>query len=137
MLDRKGAGGRSINGLCKRGHAIDTVRKRCTVCRLASAARWKANNARKVRDLTLRKYGIDLVTYEAMFAAQGGLCAICRRPFAQRRAKHFHVDHDHVSGRVRGLLCAECNTALGLFSDDPSRLERGAEYLRRSVIFNP
>lgn len=68
--------------------------------------------------------------YERMFAEQEGRCAICRLP--QRDHKHWqrlHIDHDHVTGRVRGLLCTHCNTALGKFADDPERLQRAIEYL--------
>ncbi|MEY2434766.1 MAG: hypothetical protein QOC92_4491 [Acidimicrobiaceae bacterium] len=59
-------------------------------------------------------YGIDLVDYDAMFAAQGGRCAIC--PATSGNPRHpdspLHVDHDHETGEVRGLLCTICNKAL-------------------------
>jgi hypothetical protein len=58
-----------------------------------------------------------------MFAAQDGLCAICREAPAE------HVDHDHVSGRVRGLLCFNCNGALGQFRDRVDLMLRAVAYL--------
>lgn len=58
-----------------------------------------------------------------MLAEQGGRCAVC----AERPAEH--VDHDHVTGKVRGLLCFNCNGGLGQFRDDPQILELAIEYL--------
>lgn len=59
-----------------------------------------------------------------MFAAQGGVCAICRE------AKAEHVDHDHSTGKVRGLLCFNCNGALGQFRDRTDLMIRAVGYLR-------
>ena len=65
--------------------------------------------------------------YERMLAAQGGCCAICgRRP---RAGKHLHVDHDHDTGRVRGLLCFSCNVAIGNLHHDVDRVLRAADYV--------
>ena len=58
-----------------------------------------------------------------MIEVQGGLCLICR----EKPAKH--VDHDHATGKVRGILCFSCNRGLGKFEDDPSLLERAITYL--------
>lgn len=74
--------------------------------------------------------------YEQMLVAQGGLCAGCHHvETALSRSgspKPLGVDHDHVSGRVRGLLCSRCNSALGLCWDDPAVLRRLAAYLEQS-----
>jgi Autographiviridae endonuclease VII len=70
-------------------------------------------------------YGISLADYDMMFARQGGACAICKR--ADRT---LCVDHCHVTGKVRGLLCAKCNSALGFCNDDPGHLLAAAAYLR-------
>lgn len=61
-----------------------------------------------------------------MLATQGGRCAICRE-LPGRKA--LHVDHDHASGRVRGLLCFRCNAGLGNFRDDPGTLKAALSYL--------
>jgi hypothetical protein len=60
-----------------------------------------------------------------MLAEQGGMCAICREAPAE------HVDHDHVTRRVRGLLCFNCNGALGQFRDRTDLMLRAVAYLRR------
>lgn len=59
-----------------------------------------------------RKYGISIEQYDEMLRRQGGVCAICRGK-QNAKWKHFDVDHDKATGRVRGLLCRRCNTGLG------------------------
>lgn len=65
----------------------------------------------RAKDLR-RKYGLTPEQYDAMLAAQGGHCAICPATEPGGAGKMFHVDHDHRTGRVRGLLCHACNTVL-------------------------
>lgn len=72
----------------------------------------------------LSKYGLTPEDYRELLAAQNGKCAIC-----QQEAKHYAVDHDHVTGQVRGLLCDTCNVGLGHFRDDVGRLMSAAAYL--------
>ena len=82
---------------------------------------------RRHRDGHLRRmYGISMEEYESLSAAQDHLCAICAQPEEDRL---LAVDHDHVSGRLRGLLCTRCNRGLGFFQDDPQRLTRAVAYL--------
>lgn len=110
---------------CMRGHALteDNVKV-------------QSNNGRRVRrclrchqDRVLRsKYGIGVDEYEAMSDEQGGVCAICKRECSS--GFRLAVDHCHERGIVRGLLCANCNRGVGLFSDDVARLLSAAEYLR-------
>jgi hypothetical protein len=97
-------------------------------------ARWhrenRANNKPKVRDTRLRSaYGITIEQYEQMLVTQGGHCAACLRTPDQEHHGVLHVDHDHVTGAVRGLLCHGCNTALGLMREDPTGL---AAYIEKS-----
>ena len=66
-----------------------------------------------------RKYGLTLEAFDELLASQGGGCAICGKPDAD------NVDHDHATGRVRGILCWNCNIAIGQFEDDDDRLARG------------
>lgn len=73
-------------------------------------------------------YGITTQEYNAIYAAQGGFCAICRR--ARGLSKRLSVDHCHATGQIRGLLCRNCNRdVLGHLRDDPEALYRAAEYL--------
>jgi hypothetical protein len=74
-----------------------------------------------------RRYGITGDDADAMLDAQGGLCAVCRERPAD------HVDHDHLTGRVRGLLCFNCNGGLGQFHDDPELLSAAIDYLDRAA----
>lgn len=76
-----------------------------------------------------RKYGITLEDYDGMLVAQGGRCAICGEPEPDGRS--LHVDHDHDTGAVRGLLCFTCNAGIGMFDHDLRLLDAAADYLRR------
>ncbi len=67
-----------------------------------------------------------------MLAAQGGVCAICHQPERvewRGKIRALNVDHDHSTGRVRGLLCNVCNHVLGAFGDDPERFRTAISYL--------
>ena len=75
-----------------------------------------------------KKYGLDEAAFNAMLAAQDDRCAICRLKLPGGKGA-FHVDHCHVTGRVRGLLCMLCNHGLGNFRDDPLKLRAAAAYL--------
>jgi hypothetical protein len=75
----------------------------------------------------LRRFGLGVEDYDAMLMHQDGGCAICRRP--PDPSRRLAVDHCHATGRVRGLLCGTCNTALGQMRDDPELLRRAIEYL--------
>jgi len=77
-----------------------------------------------------KKYGITIDDYEAILVAQKGACAVCCSVTARGNGK-FHVDHDHKTGKVRGLLCHDCNVGLGNFKDSPELLEAASTYLRR------
>jgi hypothetical protein len=73
----------------------------------------------------LRKYGIRIRDFETLRMAQLGMCAICRSVEWDR----LHVDHDHDTGVVRGLLCGKCNKAIGLLEDDPAVVRSAESYL--------
>lgn len=75
-----------------------------------------------------RKYGVTEEAFGILWDSQMGRCAICQTTFDEDRP---HVDHDHETGEVRGLLCSLCNPGLGFFRDDPVMLESAAAYLRR------
>ena len=71
----------------------------------------------------VRRYGISAGEVEALIDAQGGICLVCGKPDPE------HVDHDHATHDVRGVLCFNCNGGLGQFKDDPATLRSAADYL--------
>lgn len=77
----------------------------------------------------IRMYGIDVPDYERMLEEQGGGCYICGRKPDGKRA--LDIDHDHSTGKVRGLLCSRHNRALGFFNDDIRLIVKLLEYLVR------
>lgn len=86
---------------------------------------YKAN---KVKN-RLRKYGMTPADYDKRLAEQGFTCALCPTEAWETRDGVLHVDHDHETGKVRGLLCHHCNLGLGHFADDPDRLAAARTYL--------
>lgn len=92
----------------------------------------KSNKGRRAaRAFTLRyKYGITIDDFHRLFEKQRRKCAICREKF--NGYDSIHVDHCHVTKKVRGLLCAKCNKGLGHFNDDPNILRRAIRYLIRA-----
>lgn len=101
---------------------------RHTYCRGCHNARGRASREKVggSRGYHLRRrYGLTTEEADAMLAAQGGFCAICRA------APAVHVDHDHATNAVRDLLCFHCNGGLGQFRDDPDVLRLAAAYVER------
>ncbi|TXH10531.1 MAG: hypothetical protein E6R04_05130 [Spirochaetes bacterium] len=76
----------------------------------------------------LKRRGITEVQFKAMLEAQNHACAICRKP-ASTQEKSLHIDHDHKTGKVRGLLCSHCNFMIGHALDSSETLLAGAAYL--------
>jgi len=88
---------------------------------------YRATNREAMREGHLRRtFGITQADYEAILQMQRGGCAICGKPPGKIS---LHVDHDHATGEVRGLLCVGCNNALGQFRDDLELLARASDYL--------
>lgn len=115
---------------------------RCKACKHAAVTQYRKNNpgldrrrywanrdSERERHL-VRKYGITLAVYATMLDAQNGRCAICKRP--EPADKLFDVDHDHITGVVRGLLCTSCNRMIGHAGDNCETLRAAADYLELS-----
>jgi Recombination endonuclease VII len=82
----------------------------------------------------LRRYGLTPEQLAEKVAAQGNCCAICGEPpdpSGIKAASRLHVDHDHVTGVNRDLLCVRCNQGIGYFKDDPVLFRAAAEYIER------
>lgn len=91
--------------------------------------KWRQNNPEKNRRYYLKsQYGLTLEQYDSLLNKQCGLCAICRGK-EPGRGKFFHVDHDHVTGKVRGLLCQNCNLMIGHALDSAAVLQAAVKYL--------
>ena len=85
--------------------------------------------------ITLRRHNLTGVEYWQMYDEQGGVCAICGLQETAKRGgktQRLAVDHDHDTGRIRGLLCYRCNMMLGFGQDDKDRMMSAAIYLERS-----
>lgn len=93
----------------------------CRACR-----KEKYKHPRREQRLA-QNFNISVQAYEELLAAQGGVCAICKKPPPENR--RLAVDHCHDSEVVRGLLCTACNIAIGALDDNPENLERAIKYL--------
>lgn len=115
----------------------------CRACeRKAGQERYKKGDptqqAQKNRATTLKRYhNITIEQYDAWVELQGHKCAACRGPVSGGRGMYFHVDHDHKTATIRGLLCGHCNTALGLLGDDPERVQLLLEYILNPPMREP
>lgn len=89
-----------------------------------------------------KKYGITQEQYDKILFKQGGVCAICgvgdelRVSKNGRAMNNLVVDHCHKKGHIRGIICRECNTGLGHFSDSPVKLNNAIKYLRQNKYFD-
>lgn len=94
--------------------------------------RYRQSDAAKERIKRNRlktRYNLTLNEVEEMKAAQHNLCAICLK-----EPNNWHIDHDHLTNKVRGLLCGPCNMALGLFKDNIDNMQKAIEYLNGENI---
>jgi hypothetical protein len=93
--------------------------------------RYRKNRKKRLESLLISKYGITQLEFDGLLQRQGNSCAICGSSDPRGRGG-FHVDHDHETGEVRGLLCHNCNTGLGKLGDNLESLERAVQYLLNS-----
>jgi hypothetical protein len=119
---KKGAQGRHpACKVCRNRQAKDRyTSKRCEIIQMRREWRKRTGADRRLA------YGLSLEEFNSMVTSQNGRCAICNEVPTGRG---FHVDHCHLTGKIRGLLCRGCNLALGNMKDDPVRLMTAANYL--------
>jgi len=114
------------SGLCPRCKTCESARKK-------TYYDWGDRNfrERKRRNVLKACYGISIDEYQRLLSLQNGVCAICGAP-PSGRFKYLAVDHNHLTGEVRGLLCNSCNRALGLLKDDFSLLQAAVAYMKQT-----
>lgn len=100
-----------------------------------SVAKRRANGKRRLADVRQR-YGVSEEQYAEMMERAGGVCEICGRVPSEVSKKGACVDHCHDSSKVRGILCAPCNSGIGSLQDDPAVLRKAIEYLETHSVHN-
>ena len=125
---------------CSRGHDFTLTRKThpngdtyCGECKNIRTKQSAKNNPDKHskyqwKSRIKKTYGLTEETYLGMYVSQNGKCAICKECI-ELRGKQTHIDHDHETLEVRGILCHSCNTALGLFKENTETMLNAINYL--------
>lgn len=113
---------------------LTTFRSQCKKCCSEKfKQKYESKDAITKKNGALKNaFGITLVEYDRMYQIQSGRCRICNRHSTETK-KWLSVDHCHTTGRVRGLLCAQCNSGIGFLQDNPELLRKAASYLTEGV----
>jgi hypothetical protein len=107
----------------------NTGSKVCHNCKLEYQRNWRKENPGSFKEW---KYGLTEEAYNTLLDKQRNKCAICGTTSPGGRHNKFHIDHDHTTGKVRGLLCWSCNAGLGQFKDNEYLLIEAHNYLVKS-----
>lgn len=116
----------------------DSKGYRCKSCDDKAKKRWANNNEERSRYLARNRrlkfcYGIDIPEYNRILEGQDGRCAICGKleedNVVHKSVKFLSVDHDHTTGKIRGLLCNQCNRGIGMLGDTVDSLRNAIRYL--------
>lgn len=106
----------------------------------ATVRQWRKKHPNYEFERRLRReFGILLEDYQRLFSNQKGVCAICKQPERRtdprtKACSRLAVDHDHTRKKIRGLLCYRCNTAIGMFREDPLLLRTAKHYLEAASV---
>jgi hypothetical protein len=120
------------DGKQKTCKACQKAYSKSEVCKANRKAYYQKTKTQHIERNLKRQYGVDWDTYNLLLENQKGVCAICQRPDSGSMcSQRLFVDHCHDSGKVRGLLCHHCNSALGLFQDSPQLLQSAINYVRQ------
>lgn len=109
-----------------------TASGECCACAIAKVTAYRTTpRGRKnvLENSRRRKYGIEPAQFDALLALQNGCCAICKTPKPGGRDETWHLDHNHTTKQIRGILCARCNVGLGHFGDSAELLFEAHRYL--------
>jgi hypothetical protein len=101
--------------------------------RQARAAGYCTNHHRR-----FSRFGITHIEFEGLLRSQRGRCGICRAGKPGGSSGEWCIDHDHVTGQIRGLLCSACNSGIGMLRDDPEIIAAASRYVtkhRQMVLF--
>jgi len=119
------------------GKLVHLYKSQCKLCMQAKRQAWAEQNRDHLNDWRrnnwvvtnrrLRRRGATQDMYNAMYEAQKGCCALCNEP--EEKFSWLCIDHDHETGKIRGLLCPNCNRGLGLLKDNANLLQKAAEYI--------
>ena len=126
-----------------KGEGTYGKRSYCGPCGVIWNTAWRRRNVEKNRAYSIkhahsekgqstyykRMYGITKIQYDALMTQQGGVCAICGKTNPSERK--LSVDHNHTTGKVRGLLCNQCNVMLGLGGESICQLKSAIKYLEK------
>ena len=115
---------------------------RCKPCHKGVYHSWKRSNSQKIRGynktwyetsgIRFTRHGLTQESYNELLKIQNGVCAICKNAetlIVREKERPLHIDHDHKTGVIRGLLCSACNTGIGKFNDSLERLQAAIDYL--------
>ena len=103
----------------------------CKPCHRKKANQWIKDNPEQTKNtILLRKYGITAQIFDKMLEDQCGRCAICGTHFESSKATH--IDHCHITGKVRSILCNHCNLVLGHAKESVQILENAVQYLKHN-----
>lgn len=124
------------------GKLSHLYKSQCKLCMQAKRQEWAVQNKDHINDWRrknwvvanrrLKRRGATQKMYDVLYEAQHGCCAICSEP--EEKFSWLCIDHDHVTGRVRGLLCPNCNRGLGLLGDSEHLLQKAKDYLISAKI---
>lgn len=117
----------------KNNNTLDGLQSRCKLC----SKSWKTENVEAARKSNIKtkirqKYSESVDAIYKMLELQGNVCLICEKAisfYSTEKKDKPHVDHDHKTGQVRGLLCINCNTGLGMFQDRIDLLDKAKSYI--------
>ena len=109
-----------------------TTSSECCKCAMTKVAAYRATprgRANVLNNARQRKYGVTPEQFSALLARQHGCCAICGTTAPGGRDSTWHLDHNHHTKAVRGVLCHKCNVGLGCLGDNPDKLRAAIQYL--------
>lgn len=130
---------------------VNGIQSSCKTCHGKITKLWRVNNNDRYKWLMEKmnsdrkekgyyrtwhlrdKFGIIVDQYKEILNSQGGGCAICRSTFPARR-QSFHIDHDYLTGEIRGLLCHNCNRGIGYLQDSIKILQKSIQYLSKKLV---